>query len=196
MDESEISTWLTGVLARRPGSEAELVERYAQRLLALARTQLPERLRRRIDPEDVVQSVYRSFFRRLQDGEFAFDDSHDVWRLLAAITFCKSRNLIKFHHRLRRDVRRESPLDVQPEYVLAVDDAQQAADDGDVALLLECLEQLLEKLPERQREIVIRRLEGESIERIATQVKRSRRTVLRVLSNVQELGARQLDAAP
>ena len=73
-------------------------------LLGMAHAQLPERLRKRFDPEDVVQSVYRSFFRRLQEGEFTFDDSHDVWRLLATMTYCKARNLVKFHQRHRRDV--------------------------------------------------------------------------------------------
>jgi len=77
-----MSDWLTQILARRPGFEAELVERYTQRLLALARRQLPERVRSRVDAEDVVQSVYRSFFRRLNEDRFSFADSHDVWRLL------------------------------------------------------------------------------------------------------------------
>jgi len=41
-----------------------LFRRYGQRLIALARTRLDEAARRKLDPEDVVQSVFRSFFTR------------------------------------------------------------------------------------------------------------------------------------
>jgi RNA polymerase sigma-70 factor (ECF subfamily) len=184
-----VSNWFTRVLAGEPGSEHELVRRYTHRLVGLARRHLPERVRRRVDPEDVVQSVYRTFFRRLHDGQFAFEDSHDVWRLLAAMTYRKAQNASKFHQRDRRDVRRDQPL--------ADDGAGEAgpADPGpaDVEVLFACLEQLLAGLPEHYRTIVIRRLEGDSIEQIAHQVQRSRRTVLRVLAHLHELAAKQLE---
>ena len=47
------------------GAAEELFERYLQRLLALVRTRLPGKLARRVDPDDVVQSAYRSFFTGL-----------------------------------------------------------------------------------------------------------------------------------
>ena len=62
-----------------------------------------------------------------------------------------------------------------------------------MAILLECLEQLLEKLPDNHRQIVLHRLEGDSIEVIAMKMQRSRRTVLRVLAHVQEMGAHHLE---
>jgi RNA polymerase sigma-70 factor (ECF subfamily) len=187
-----LSDWLTDLLAGRPGSDAELVQRYSYRLLEFARRQLPECVRRREDPEDIVQSVYRSFFRRLQEGRFTFDDSQDVWRLLAAITYRKARNAVKFHQRDRRDVRRELPLP-GADSTAAGDVPEPQPDMRDVETLFDCLDQLLAGLPENYRTIVVRRLEGESIEDIAQQVQRSRRTVLRVLAHVQELAARQLE---
>jgi RNA polymerase sigma-70 factor (ECF subfamily) len=176
-------------------AEAELVARYTQRLLELARKQLPERVRGRVDPEDVLQSVYRSFFRRLKGGKFAFEDSHDVWRLLATMTVYKARNSVRFHQRLRRDVRREMPL--QPEAAAGgkQDPAWPEPDFGDVEVMFDCLEQLLKRLPENYREIVVRRLEGDSIEQIGLRIKRSRRTVLRVLAHVQDLAAEQLESS-
>jgi RNA polymerase sigma-70 factor (ECF subfamily) len=195
MEPNDVSTWLADMLAGRPGIGSDLVEQYARGLLIIAQRQLPERLRKRFDPEDVVQSVYRSFFRRLQEGQFAFDDSHDVWRLLATMTYCKARNLVKFHHRYRRDVRRESPLDAEAELAASEAAISSPPGDDDVALLLECLEKLLDDVPEHHREVVLRRLEGDSIEAIAEHVQRSRRTVLRVLAHVQDLGARHLETA-
>lgn len=92
-------------------SERELVDRYTSRLVVLARRQLPDQVRRRLDPEDVVQSVYRSFFRRLHEGGFSLADPEQLWRLLAAMTFRKARNAAKFHQRRRRDARRDRALD-------------------------------------------------------------------------------------
>ena len=60
--------------------------RYTPRLVALARDRLPAAVRARTDPESVVQSVYRSFFNRAHDGDFALGDWDDLWGLLARIT--------------------------------------------------------------------------------------------------------------
>ncbi len=190
-----MSDWLARVLSREPGYELDLVERYTQPLLGLARRQLPERVRRRVDPEDVVQSVYRSFFRRLNEDRFAFEESHDVWRLLAVITFHKARNAVKFHQRSRRDVRRDQGAPAGEESTdLLGELADVTPRDEDVTVLFECLESLLTRLPDNYREIVVRRLEGASIEEVALAVHRSRRTVLRVLAHVQELAVRELES--
>src|SRR5262249_17325193 len=76
VNRSAMSTWLARVLTEEPGFEAQLVARYSERLLVLARRQLPTCIRSRVDPEDVVQSVYRSFFQRLHQRQFAFEQSH------------------------------------------------------------------------------------------------------------------------
>src|SRR5262249_40685711 len=68
---------------------AELVNRYTGRLLALARSHLSAKLAARLDPEDVVQSAYRSFFADARDDRFVLKRSGDLWRLLAAITLHK-----------------------------------------------------------------------------------------------------------
>src|ERR1051326_1884519 len=89
-----MTSWLARFLARTPGFEQEFVQRYTQRLLGLAREHLPQRIRRRMDPEDVVQSVYRSFFQRLEGGQFVFEESNDVWRMLAGMTFNKAASIL------------------------------------------------------------------------------------------------------
>lgn len=179
-----MANWLHDVLSGRPGAEGELVACYSRRLLELARRQLPLRVRQRVDPEDVVQSVYRSFFRRLNDGCFTFEESNDVWRLLATMTYHKARNAIKYHQRERRDVRREQSLPEPAEPAVP-----EAASAEHLEILFGHLERLLSHLTETQREVVVRRLEGDSIEQIAARVQRSRRTVLRVLAHIQDLAA-------
>jgi DNA-directed RNA polymerase specialized sigma24 family protein len=188
-----MSDWLTRLLSGEQDGEQEAFRRYAQRLLALARRQLPDRVRRRVDPEDVVQSVYRSFFQRLRDGRFQFEQSCDVWRLLAAMTFHKARSAVRFHQRDRRDVRRDLPLQPGDDSDLTGEGPEPTPSPTDVATLYESLERLLADLPDNYRTIVVGRLEGDSIEQIAQKVARTTRTVLRVLAHVQELGTRQLE---
>ncbi len=47
-----------------PTAAEAIFARYANRLLALARSRLSPKLARRVDADDVVQSTYRSFFVR------------------------------------------------------------------------------------------------------------------------------------
>ena len=53
----------------------ELFNRYVDRLVALARTRLSAQMKRRVEPEEVVQSAYRSFFRKAGEGKFTLDKS-------------------------------------------------------------------------------------------------------------------------
>lgn len=172
-----------------------VVGRYTEQLLRLVRRQLPERLRSRMDPEDVVQSVYRSFFNRLRQGQFRFEDSHDVWRVLATLTFHKCTNAVAHHQRQRRDVRREKARLADGSAAQPVVAVERTPGPEDVAALYECLERLLAELPPRYATIVSLRLQGEPIAAIAEQVRYSRRTVIRVLGQVQDNALKRLDSA-
>jgi RNA polymerase sigma-70 factor, ECF subfamily len=71
------------------GAASEVFRRFAGRLIAPTRTELDARLRRKMDPEDVVQSVYRSFFTRYSAGQFDLATWESLWGLLAVITVRK-----------------------------------------------------------------------------------------------------------
>ncbi len=195
-DNGYMASWLRRVLTGESGFEAEVVERYSVRLLELARRELPDRVRGRVDPEDLVQSVYRSFFQRLKDGRFSFADSGDLWRLLAAMTFQRATKAVRFHQQQRRDVRRERRLpkendSLQPGMAIA----EREPGPEDVVVLFDSLERLLEQLPDKYREIAVLQLEGHSVDEIAQTVKRSRRTVFRALAELEELATKLLESA-
>src|SRR5262245_39399361 len=97
-----------GLLAGDPEAAARLFARYAGRLLALARTRLGPRLRPRVDPEDVVQSSFRSFFHHCAAGDFDLPDPGHLWGLLALFTLRKCHRQVDHHQAARRDVRREA----------------------------------------------------------------------------------------
>ena len=89
----------------------EIFDRYFQRLTALARSRLSPRLAQRTDPEDIVLSVYRSFFVDTRAGRFSLNRGGDLWRLLAAITKHKLLRQARCHDAGRRSVGVEVPLD-------------------------------------------------------------------------------------
>src|SRR4051812_45025103 len=84
---------------RRGDEEAAalLFRRYALRLTRVAEQHLGRKLAGRLDGEDVVQSVFRTFFRRSAAGEFSIDGSGQLWRLLVQITLCKARAKARYH---------------------------------------------------------------------------------------------------
>jgi RNA polymerase sigma factor (sigma-70 family) len=65
---------------------AAMDDQYRRRLCQLVEREMNRRFRRREDPEDVVQSAFRTFYRRSAQGEFRIDSSADLWRLLETIT--------------------------------------------------------------------------------------------------------------
>src|SRR5215211_5940267 len=86
----------------------EFWDQYGPQLHRLAEKNLPAGLRRRVGPEDVVQSACRTFLRRAREGEFRLDDSAALWRLLCAITLTKVREQTRFHLRQKRGLDQEA----------------------------------------------------------------------------------------
>jgi RNA polymerase sigma-70 factor (ECF subfamily) len=171
-------------------------ERFARRLVGLASRRLPEVLRPKIDPEDVVQSVFRSFFARHQAGQFALEEWDGLWGLLAVLTARKCSGRLDHFLAACRDVRRET----KPAPAAAGDSAptwQPAAagpSPAEAAILDETLGQALAAVKEAQRPIVLLRLQGFRESEIAARVGCTERTVERVLKKVREYLLLRVDA--
>src|SRR5689334_20930137 len=88
-------------LQRLQQGEQDAVEllftRYASRLARVAEQHLSHRLAARLDGEDVVQSVFRTFVRRCREGGFRLDGPGQLWRLLLVITQRKARAAGRHH---------------------------------------------------------------------------------------------------
>jgi RNA polymerase sigma-70 factor (ECF subfamily) len=165
----------------------ELFGRYAERLLALARSRLAAWLSRHVDPEDVVQSAYRSFFTGARAGRYALGRSGDLWRLLVAITLHKLQHQVEHHTAGKRAGARDcsrgeedQSFGVQEE-VLAREPTP-----AEAAALADTLAQLLRGLEPLERRMVELRLQGCRLDEIASDVQRSERTVRRLLERVKE----------
>ncbi len=181
MDQDSIN-WLDDVTNRRDGYDQEAVKRFGDRLLRLASSRIPDRLQRRVDAEDIVQSVFRSFFTRHEASQFEFDEVPDVWRLLAAMTYHKVQRAIRHHSRQKRDYSRDHATD---EMVQSVQDISPTA--SSVAMMIELMEQILDELPDTHKTIVRLRMDGQTVAEIAEQVQLSTRTVIRALNLVRSI---------
>src|ERR1700745_2922919 len=67
----------------------QLYFRYANRLLALAEKKRSAELASRVDAEDIVQSVFRIFFREAREGHYDVPDGEDLWKLLLVLALNK-----------------------------------------------------------------------------------------------------------
>jgi RNA polymerase sigma factor (sigma-70 family) len=133
--------------------------------------------------EDIVQSVFRTFFSRSARGEFRIHTSVEIWRLLVTITLTKVRAQARRHTSAKRDVNAEDRASDDEWLANAVSSEPGPAE---AAALLDQIEQLLDGLPEAYCEILSLRLEGVSRSEIAEKLGISRQTVYRVLNLMQQ----------
>ncbi len=166
----------------------ELFERYVAQLLPLVRRRMSSKLTRRIDPEDVVQSAYRSFFRLLNEEQrVVLRRAGDLWRLLVGITVNKCRQQIEWHTAGKRAIYQEDELQSPTQSTpLAPEAVAQAPSPEEAATLVDEVEQLSACLDERTRTVLELRLGGMSIPEIAEQIGRTERTVRRLLVTIRD----------
>ena len=184
----------------REGDQAaaeELFRRYAERLCALARTRLSAPLARHVDPEDVVQSAYRSFFDGARAGLYALRRDGDLWRLLAAITLNKLRRQVERHTAGKRAVGRDCPAGIGGDpFGPEGEPPARGPTPAEAAALADTLELALRGLGPLERRMVELRLQGHGLDEIADEVQRSERTVRRLLEVVKERLRREYSEQP
>jgi RNA polymerase sigma factor (sigma-70 family) len=197
IDEPPVN-WTSLVLLERfqngddQAAEA-LFSRYFARLASLARSRLSPRLARRTDPEDIVMSVYRSFFVGARAGRFALRRGGDLWRLLASIAKHKLLRQARHQSAGRRSFDIEVPLSQAEEGRLPEQYQPPTAEEG-VALADE-LEWIHSQLNVCGRRVLELRLQGAQLSEIAEDTGRSERTIRRTLAQIRELLAERLGHA-
>ena len=102
---------------------------FRDRLCRLVDNEMHQLFKRRQDPEDVVQSVLRTFFKRAAKGNYFFEDQNAIWALLKQVARNKLKNRVIRDKAQKRDVFRElhdedeilgslEPVDVAQSHVL------------------------------------------------------------------------------
>jgi RNA polymerase sigma-70 factor (ECF subfamily) len=178
---------LSGLHARDPQAAAALFERYVRRLMALAAEHLDARVRGKVDPEDVVQSVFRTFFRRHAEGTFDIANEDALWALLAELTLRRCGRWNRRFHTRKRAVTREQNLAPGDESLADRDPPDPATPSPEeAAILAETVEHLLRDLGERERTVCVLRLQGYKVREIARQLGCTEVTVSRKLRHIRD----------
>lgn len=173
-----LSRWRAG---EKQAAEKIFV-RYAQQLCRLAEQRLSHRLAGRVDGDDVVQSVFRTFFRRSAAGEFRIASADQLWALLVQITLRKAQAQGRRHTADRRNVELEVPAEnLSAPEMLAREPAPEEA-----TALVDQIDVLLRGLPDLHCHVLDLRLQGHDVAAIAAQLKVSRQTVYRALHVLQQ----------
>ena len=170
----------------------QLYLRYAKRLQAWASSQTSPALTTRFDEEDVVQSVFRTLFRRVAEGLYDVPPGEELWQLLLVIALNKIRTLATHHRAQKRDVSKTSGSDTLELAPLAT----KSADETSLRILQMVLEELMSELPDTQRTIVAMRIDGHRIGDIADHTERSSRTVERCLRDFRIRLSDVIDVQP
>jgi RNA polymerase sigma-70 factor (ECF subfamily) len=160
---------------------------YSEVLGRIAQRRLSSGLRRRVDADDIVQSVFRTFFRRAQGGEFVLSDSQKLWSLLCAITLTKVRQKAQFHRRLQRNYERESQPPPHPGQsgIGPAEPVAPGPSPSEAAEFEDQFHMVLDHLDPEERQVVELRLQDCPYEEIAHVMGISERTVRRILQRVQ-----------
>jgi RNA polymerase sigma-70 factor (ECF subfamily) len=155
--------------------------RYAKRIKLLAKAQMGSRLSVRIEPDDIVQSVFRTFFRRAAQGHYQIPEGEELWKLLLVISLNKIRAMGKYHGAAKRDVKQTIGL-------VKVESSVESGNPAEAAynILRLTVNDLLDELPKTHRRIVALRIDGHIVKQIAEDTKRSKRSVERVLQDFRK----------
>lgn len=166
-----------------PQAPDEVYALFARRLTRIAEQHLSQKIAGRLDGDDVVQSVFRTFFRRSAAGEFRIDSSAHLWRLLVKITLLKVRAKSRHHTAGLRDAGVEAGAGGEPWLIEAV-----SREPGplEAVMLIDQIETLLHGLPPFHCHVLDLRLQGVGPSDIASHLGVSRQTIRRALTLLQD----------
>lgn len=199
-DDSTFAELADRLKQRDEAAASLLYERFAKRLVGLANLHLQDHLRAKVDPEDVMQSAWKSFFRRHAAGEFDLRSWDSLWSLLTVITVRKCSRRAEYYRAARRDVRREirAPGSDDEGDASGLEGTARDASPYETAVLTEMVEHLFRGLQGRECRIVQYSLEGHPAPEIAARVGVSERSVYRLMERIkarlERLNAEEADA--
>jgi RNA polymerase sigma-70 factor (ECF subfamily) len=142
----------------------KIFDRYVIQLINFAQVRLSAVLQSRVDPEDIVQSAYRSFFRKAREEGLTLQRNGDLWRILAAFTLNKTKSYIEKELAAKRSPLREQ----RDDFWMAAVNREPSPEE--TTSLIEQVQRFIEHLKPRDRRILELRLRGESIAEITSEL--------------------------
>src|SRR5262245_6431244 len=169
--------FLNRLKAGEDSAARELFGRFTHQLIALALRHIDAGLRHKVDPEDVVQSAYKSFFFRYGAGILNVVNWNSLWGLLTLITVRKCADRAAYHRAERRDAAREVSPPRGDEAAPPREPFGREPTPLEAAVLSETVEQLFAGLDEEERPVLELSLQGYTTREISERLGRAERTV-------------------
>lgn len=182
-------TLLMRVQTGQDDAATQLYLRYAHRLRALAVRRTADDLKTRVDPEDIVQSVFRTFFRRASRGEYSVPEGEELWKLFLVIALNKVRTVGAFHHAAKRDTRQTGQ---GADYDVALEGGS-GRDEEALNTLRMTIDDLMAGLTQSQCDVISMRIEGHDVATIAHKTGRAKRSIERLLQDFRKALAAELN---
>ncbi len=190
--DGSVSRWLGPLQVGDPAAAQQLWERYFQRLVELARTQLRAAPRRQA-AEDVALSAFDSFCRSAGHGRFPqLADRDGLWRLLVVITARKAAHHSRDARRQKRGGMTAEPPggDAAPSLEQLV--SREPSPEFAAQAAEEC-RRLFDLLGDAELErIALLKMEGYTVEQIAQQLGYVPRTVKRKMRIIRTLWEQEI----
>ena len=164
----------------------KLFDRYCEQLMRLAKRRIGQRMASRFDPEDVIQSAFRTFFVHLKDGDFSFEREDDLFKLLVRLTVRKTLRRIQYHLAGKRNPNVEvagGGDDGDPFDRVA---GHEPTPDVAVAMVDE-LEDFMKRLKPFERSVLELKIQGYTSAEIAEKLNTYDRKVRRVIERVEKV---------
>jgi RNA polymerase sigma-70 factor (ECF subfamily) len=190
-DTQSFSTVMERLRSGEDDAARKVFDRFARQLAVLVRRHFDRKLAHRVDPEDVVQSAFKSFFVRHRKGSFRLGDWDGLWKLLTLIARRKCVDRVDYLRADRRDVRREaaSPEDHDPPWQFALDREPRPEE---AAALAETVDDLYRVIDDDDRPILELSLQGYTAPEIGLRLGRALRSVQRLREQIRKRLERQV----
>jgi RNA polymerase sigma factor (sigma-70 family) len=197
-----VSQWIANLKEGDAEAAQRLWERYAMRLVGLARRRMKDAPKQAADEEDIAASVFSSLCRGAAAGRFSnVQDRDELWWLLLAITKQKTVDHIRRESAQKRGAGRtytesNSSEDEQGRRCLALDQIVGYEPTPEYVVMLQEQHQRLLSLlrDDGLRKIAVCRIEGFTISEIADDLQVSTRSVERKLKLIRDSWARELSS--
>ena len=156
-------------------------DRYMLKLRSLVRQNLSQRLKSRIDADDITQEVFFDIFQMMERGNVESMRTGEAWKLMCAIALNKIREKSRFHLAKMRTVQRET--DKTQDLVDTVPDPSQE----DAVAILDVVATAARRLDEPSRVVMQGLLDGKHIDEMAKELGRTTKSVSRLQRRVIEV---------
>lgn len=198
-DNADVTRWVSALNGGDESSAAKLWEHCMPRLRRYAKSRLPANLLRSLDEEDVALSAFKSLYQLGQRGGLEnIDGRESLWKLLMCITARKATAHVRSETREKRGggkVRGESIYIRGHNTSGGLHEAAGNSPAPDLAVEFEdqC-RHLLDSLDDDTlRTIALLRLEGHTVDEIASRIGCAKRSIERRLNLIRKTWEHHLD---